>query len=302
MAESDLSWVLGSLLALVLVLGIVLRRGTARVHAELQQLRLLQVQHPGAESAHRQALLAGLQQELEIARQMQRSILPRNPLHAPGVQVDAVMEPASEVGGDFYDYFLVDENRLALVVADVSGKGIPAAFFMAVSRTLLKSLALLLRDPVRVMTQLNAQLAAENEPMMFVTVFFCVLDLRTGTLDFVNAGHNPPVIRAAGGQVRMLPRNQNMALGVNEHLRLRAGRAVLRPGDTLLLYTDGIVEAGDPLGRMFGEQRLLEAVLRYPGGAQSLPLALLREVRSFEGGRPQADDITCVALRLIPVD
>jgi phosphoserine phosphatase RsbU/P len=128
-------------------------------------------------------------------------------------------------------------------------------------------------------------------------VFFCVLHLRTGVLDFVNAGHNPPVIRAASGPVRMLPRNQNMALGVSAQVRPKSGRVVLRPGDTLLLYTDGIVEANDPRGRMFGEQRLLDAIMRHAPGAAGLPQAVLRAVRSFEAGRAQADDITCVAVR-----
>lgn len=246
-----------------------------------------------------QTVLAGLQQELEIARHMQQSILPRHPPPARDVEVNALMVPAREVGGDFYDYFMIDDDHLALVVADVSGKGIPAAFFMAISRTLFKSNAMFLREPAQVVARLNDQLCAENEQMMFVTAFFAVLDLRSGALDFVNAGHNPPVIRDRCAGVSMLPRNQNAALAIFDEVDFLSGHVQLRAGDTLLLYTDGITEAHDPGGGMFGEDRLLDTVMAH-GGVGDLPQALLRQVRRFEGGTAQADDITCVSLRYVP--
>ncbi len=275
----------------------VLARLAGLVRTQHDRLaRLLRELH---QAMSHQTVLAGLQQELEIARNMQLSILPRHPPPARDVEVAALMIPAREVGGDFYDYFMIDDDHLALVVADVSGKGIPAAFFMAISRTLLKSNAMFLREPSQVVARLNDQLCAENEQMMFVTAFFAVLDLRSGALDFVNAGHNPPVLRDRGAAVSLLPRNQNAALAVLNDVDFTSGHVQLRAGDTLLLYTDGITEAHDPRGRLFGEDRLLDAVMAH-GGPGDLSQALLHQVRRFEGGVAQADDITCVALRYTP--
>lgn len=265
-----------------------------------RQDRLVGVLHELRQALEHQAALAGLRQELEIARNMQQSILPRGLPQLRGVEVTALMVPAREVGGDFYDYFMVDHDHVAVAIADVSGKGIPAAFFMAISRTLLKSNALFLREPGQVLERLNEQLCAENEHMMFVTVFLAVLDVRTGTLDFVNAGHTPPAVRDKEAGVRLLPRGQNAALAVIHDLRLRPGRIRLSPGDTLLLYTDGMTEANNPHGVQFGEGRLLDALRLHDPACEDLPQALLRRVREFEAGSAQADDITCVAVRYLP--
>lgn len=265
-----------------------------------QQDRLVGVLHELRQAMEHQAALAGLRQELDIARNMQQSILPR-PLPAMrGVDIAALMVPAREVGGDFYDYFMIDHDHFAVVIADVSGKGIPAAFFMAISRTLLKSNALFLREPSRVVTRLNEQLCAENEQLMFVTAFFAVLDMRTGMLDFVNAGHNPPVIRDKEGRVNVLPRGEHPALGVLDDRQYQQRRICMRAGDTLVLYTDGMTEAADPAGALFGEQRLVDAVHVHDPACEDLPQALLRRVRAFEDGCAQADDITCVAVRYEP--
>lgn len=265
-----------------------------------RQDRLVGVLHELRQALEQQAALAGLRQELEIARNMQQSILPRGLPQLRGVEVTALMVPAREVGGDFYDYFMVDHDHVAVAIADVSGKGIPAAFFMAISRTLLKSNALFLREPAQVLARLNEQLCAENEHMMFVTVFLAVLDVRTGTLDFVNAGHNPPAVRDKEAGVRLLPRGQNAALAVIPELNLQQGRIRLSPGDTLLLYTDGVTEANNPAGAQFGESRLLDALRLHDPACEDLPQALLRRVREFEAGSAQADDITCVAVRYLP--
>lgn len=262
-----------------------------------QQDRLVRLLRELREAMQQQAVLVSLQQELEIARNMQLSILPRQAPATRAVDIAALMIPAKEIGGDFYDYFPIDEQRLALVVADVSGKGIPAAFFMAISRTLLKSNALLLREPARVMEHLNEQLCAENEQMMFVTVFLAVLHLETGELDFVNAGHNPPLVRHPDGALDILPKSQNTALAVMEGLTYVQGRTRLLPSDTLLLYTDGVTEAQDAAGELFGDARLLQAVRAYDEGGPDLPQAVLQAVRAFEAGAAQADDITCVAVR-----
>lgn len=265
-----------------------------------RQDRLEGVLHELQQALEQQAALAGLRQELDIARNMQQSILPRELPPLRGVEVTALMVPAREVGGDFYDYFMVDDDHVALAIADVSGKGIPAAFFMAISRTLLKSNALFLREPARVLARLNEQLCAENEHLMFVTVFFAVLDMRSGTLDFVNAGHNPPAVRDKDAAVRLLPCGQNPAVAVVPEVRFEPGRIRLQPGDTLLLYTDGITEANDLAGEPFGEGRLLDALRLHDPACEDLPQALLRRVRAFEAGSAQADDITCVAVRYLP--
>lgn len=262
-----------------------------------QQDRLVTLLKELRAAMAQQALLVSLQQELEIARNMQLSILPRQAPATRAVEVASLMVPAKEVGGDFYDYFLVGQDELAVVVADVSGKGIPAAFFMAISRTLLKNNALFLGDPSAIIGRLNDQLSAENEQMMFVTAFFGLLRLSTGELRYVNAGHNPPVLIPATGSPSMLPRGQNVALAVVDGMVYAQGTLRLAPADALLLYTDGVTEATDASGALYGEERLLALAGEVAREASALPPALLASVRAFENGAAQADDITCVALR-----
>ena len=264
-----------------------------------QQGRLVALLKELRAAMEQQALLVSLQQELEIARSMQLSILPRQAPSTEAVEVDALMVPAKEVGGDFYDYFLVGDQHLALVVADVSGKGIPAAFFMAISRTLLKNNATLLAEPAHIMARLNDQLCSENEQMMFVTVFFGLLELATGKLDYVNAGHNPPVLRRADGTVSLLPSGQNTALAVIDGLDYVPGQLTLANGDLLLLYTDGVTEAANAQDQLFGETRMLDIVQAHQPGQPSqtsLTQAVLQQIRVFEAGAAQADDITCVSV------
>ena len=262
-----------------------------------QQDRLIDLLRELRAAMAQQAQLISLQQELEIARQMQLSILPRVTPLTRAVDVAALMVPAKEIGGDFYDYFMLDGQHLALVVADVSGKGVPAAFFMAISRTLLKANALFLREPARIMAQLNDQLCAENEQMMFVTVFLGILDVHSGGLTFVNAGHNPPLLRHADGTMTVLPHGKNMALAVMDGIPYTENRLSLQPGDTLLLYTDGVTEATSVDGALMGEAALTEVVRSHAGDNQGLPEAVLQAVRVFERGAAQADDITCVSIR-----
>jgi sigma-B regulation protein RsbU (phosphoserine phosphatase) len=264
-----------------------------------QQGRLVALLKELRAAMEQQALLVSLQQELEIARSMQLSILPRQAPSTEAVEVDALMVPAKEVGGDFYDYFLVGDQHLALVVADVSGKGIPAAFFMAISRTLLKNNATLLAEPAHIMARLNDQLCSENEQMMFVTVFFGLLELATGKLDYVNAGHNPPALRRADGTVSLLPSGQNTALAVIDGLDYVPGQLTLANGDLLLLYTDGVTEAANARDQLFGEARMLDIVQAHQPGQPSqtsLTQAVLQQIRVFEAGAAQADDITCVSV------
>lgn len=260
-----------------------------------QQNQLLKLLRDLQAAMETQAMFASLQQELEIARQMQLSILPRLRPDAASVDVRATMIPAKEVGGDFYDYFMVDDEHLAVVVADVSGKGVPAAFFMAISRTLLKSNALFMRTPGATIAALNEQLCADNDQMMFVTVFLGVLHLPSGGFSYVNAGHNPP-LRLHGGQVEYFPRGQNMALAVLEGQDFTEGNTVLAPGETLLLYTDGVTEATNREGVLMGEQALRSLLAEAHAAGADLPQAVVRAVHAFENGAAQSDDITVVSL------
>ncbi|MFG1480226.1 SpoIIE family protein phosphatase [Xanthobacter sp. V4C-4] len=243
--------------------------------------------------------LAGLQQELEIARQVQLAILPKEFPPDSRVAVHGQMTPAREVGGDFYDYFMIDESTLGFVVADVSGKGVPAALFMAISRTLLRSTALFERSPAGCIRRLNDLLAVENEQMLFVTVLYGVIDLDTGRVSYVNAGHNLPYRVTRAGEVTTVPSTRGMAVAVLEGFVYAQGTLDLEPGDTLFLYTDGVTEAFDVDEQAYGEDRL-ETLLKSGASDWSVPELserVLASVHVFERGAPQADDITCLTLR-----
>ncbi len=245
--------------------------------------------------------LAGLEQELQIAAQVQLSILPRNPPQDARVQLHCHIVPAREVGGDFYDYFFIDNEHLGFVIADVSGKGVPAALFMTITRTLLKATAQFIAEPTQCVGQLNDLLANENEQMMFVTLFYGVLHLPTGQLQYVNAGHNPPYLLRADGHVEQLPRTKGMAVAVSEGFPYRSASVQLQPGELVMLYTDGVTEAFDPDSQEYGEARLEQVLRQACANTDRHPLhvaqALLADVHAFERGAPQADDITCMALR-----
>jgi serine phosphatase RsbU (regulator of sigma subunit) len=236
--------------------------------------------------------------EMQAAAAIQNSILPR-PLGHDGalaaIDLHAEMHPAREIGGDFYDYFLVGEDRLAITVADVSGKGIPAALFMAVARTVLRS-GDRGGDMETDMASANRLLATENAASMFVTAFHGVLDLKTGAMRYCNAGHNPPyLLRAAGGREPL--KATGIPFGVDEAVPYRIAEAQLQPGDTLFLFSDGITEAFDPAGEEFGTARL-EAVLDAVFGQSAAAMVgdvLAATIRFIAGGE-QSDDITVLAL------
>jgi phosphoserine phosphatase RsbU/P len=241
-------------------------------------------------------------QEMLSAANIQKSILP-NPLAREGAaraaDLYAEMHPAREIGGDFYDFFLLDERWLAFTVADVSGKGIPAALFMAVSRTVLRSVAGHTEMPER-MTRANRQLATENDACMFVTLFHGVLDLATGLLCYCNAGHNPPyLLRTANGRER-LPAT-GIPFGIDPDMDYPIGETVLAPGDGLLLFSDGITDACNPDGEAYGNARLegaLEAVREQT--AAEIVAHILGDNTRFVAGAEKFDDITCLALRYLP--
>lgn len=264
-------------------------------HTDL--VKLLAEVRAGAET---KAKYAGLQQQLEIARSMQADVLPQKFAPRKEVSVAAMMIPATEVGGDFYDYYYIDETRLALVVADVSGKGVAAAFFMAITRTLLRATSFLLQKPSECMARVNDILSSENEQMMFCTTFYAVLDLKTGQLEYVNAGHNPPLLWN-GSNYSTLPPTNGIALAVSDGMSFVSNTVQLAPDDTLIFFTDGVTEANDIAEVLFGDQRLEESVRSMPSNVavDEIPGRLVNAIKAFAGEAPQADDITILAVRFL---
>jgi sigma-B regulation protein RsbU (phosphoserine phosphatase) len=240
--------------------------------------------------------------DIEAAADLQKSILP-GPLPRDGVtravDLHAEMHPARDIGGDFYDYLVVDGKRLVVTVADVSGKGYTAALFMAIARTILRSFAGS-DDMAMAMCDANRLLSSENDACMFVTVFYGVLDLANGLLRWCNAGHNPPYLLRANGGSELL-RATGVPFGIDAHGLYRIGESVLLPGDALFLYSDGITEADNPLQELYGSERL-ERVLERMRRRSSTDIVaeILADVRGFAAGAEQSDDITCLALRYQP--
>jgi serine phosphatase RsbU (regulator of sigma subunit) len=237
-------------------------------------------------------------QEMQAAATIQNSILPP-PLMRSGsteaIDLHAEMHPAREIGGDFYDFFLIDDEHLALTLADVSGKGIPAALFMAVSRTVLRAGGGV-GDMAARMVAANKLLATENAACMFVTTFHGALNLKTGVLSYCNAGHNPPyVLRAEGGFETL--KATGIPFGIMVDMPYRIDQVTLNPGDTLFVYSDGISEAFNPEGEEFGTDRL-EAALAAAHGqtAGEIVGRVLADTSAFANGADQSDDITGLAL------
>ncbi len=235
-------------------------------------------------------------QELAVSARLQQSILPRPLDLGPGWDMAAFMKPARYVGGDFYDWFPAGPDRVVLLVADVSGKGIPAALFMAVSRTLIRASVLAGGGIAAALSAANAQLEADNEEAMFVTVFLAELDLRDGTLTYVNAGHGDGWLRRADGTLAALAAN-GPAVAMRPNVRYRAETVSLRPGEYLFLSSDGVNEAFAVDDTLFGDDRL-EQVLRNhpPVSATGAVTAVADAVSAFAAGAEQSDDITCLAL------
>ncbi|MEI6558842.1 MAG: SpoIIE family protein phosphatase [Rhodospirillaceae bacterium] len=245
--------------------------------------------------------LAAIQNELDIARTMQQTILPRRFPSEPEVQLYARMLPAKDVGGDFYDFFWLAPGLLGVVVADVSGKGVAAALFMAVARTLIRATAMTSDGPGACFRLVNNLLAEDNDTAMFVTVFYGVFDTASGELMYANAGHCPPSLVDAAGVVSALPGTGGMALGVMEDLEFKEKSVVINPGTKLLFYTDGVTEAFDPAETEFTEARLHRVLT----GTSRVPVAgfvdaVVAAVEEFAAGAPQADDLTCLALHFGP--
>ncbi|MDD3885765.1 MAG: SpoIIE family protein phosphatase [Victivallaceae bacterium] len=242
-----------------------------------------------------------IESELEVAHHIQRALLPEMlpPLpNAPEFSLCAVLNPARMVGGDLYDFFKLDDHRYLFVVGDVSGKGVPAALFMAITQTLQRSEAERFADPVKLVTRMNKLLSRSNESMMFVTYFAGVLDLASGDFDYCNAGHNPPLIARGDHTLDVLTGRHGMALGVDADAVYQGGHTRLKPGDTMLIYTDGVSEAEDTSGRLFGINEVEKIMIRRSAALPDIIADdILGAVAKFTSGAEQSDDITLLAVK-----
>ena len=234
--------------------------------------------------------------ELNVATQIQADMLPSIfPAFPERTEFDifATMDPAKEVGGDFYDFFLVDDDHLAMVMADVSGKGVPAALFMVIAKTLIKNRALLGESPAQVLSEVNNQLCEGNEAELFVTVWLAILEISTGKGVAANAGHEHPTLRRKDGKYELIVYPHSPAVATMEDLPFKEHEFELHPGDSIYVYTDGVAEATDSEQELYGTDRMLEALNKDPNAK---PEVLLRNVREsidvFVGDAPQFDDIT----------
>ncbi len=241
-----------------------------------------------------------IESELSIARDIQLGLLPiaLEPHVLRQVDLFATMTAAKEVGGDLYDYFMMGEDRLCFAIGDVSGKGVPAALFMAITRTLIRSAANQESEAGRLMEVINTRLTDHNPNMMFVTLFIGILDLRTGELQYANGGHPPPWLVSADG-VSLLAGRSGPACGVAESLPYADFNCTLAPGTILVGYTDGVTEADNPAGAFYGDERGVELLRGLPAncGSEQTARALHDDVLAFAQGAEQADDITLIVIR-----
>ena len=241
--------------------------------------------------------LVALQNELDVASGMQQAILPVDLPKGRDFDVHGSMAPAQNVSGDFFDVVTMEHGRIGLAVADVSDKGIPAALFMMSSRTLLKGAAIGEGRPDRVLTEVNNVLHGDNRNDMFVTILYMMYDPETGSMTYVNGGHCRPLVVHADGSSTELPPTDGIVLGLSAGYEYAQKSAALKPGETLIMYSDGVSEARNPPGEEFGTARLKSLFEGSPpGSAREANETVLNAVTAFAGGSAQSDDITCLAL------
>ncbi|MBK9306471.1 MAG: anti-sigma factor antagonist [Nitrospira sp.] len=248
-----------------------------------------------------EAAKARMQEELNVGRDIQRSMLPRVFPAFPDrkeLELYAVLEPALEVGGDLYDFFLIDDHRLCFVVGDVAGNGVPAALFMAMTKIMVKTRAASDPSPASIVTHVNDALSADNDSCMFVTLYLGILNLRDGTLLATNAGHNPPLLKRRDGQFEWLTAQDGPMVGPISGITFKESVIRLGPGDELFLYTDGVTEADNRRRELFGNSRLKSVLTESRAVSVVDRLSeVMNAVRGFAGEAPQADDITMLGLR-----
>lgn len=251
-----------------------------------------------AQQEHSQ--LESIRNDLHIAQEIQQTILPKTFPPFPELKsfdIYAYMNAAKYVGGDFYDFFRIDQDRLGFVIADVAGKGVPAAIFMAISRTVIRTIALNENSAAMCMQRSNAFLCQENTNEMFVTVFYGILNLNTGLVTYCNAGHNPPILMKADNTVVSVPLTNDFILGSIDDITYHEKTLQLLPGDNLLLYTDGITEAMNTRHEQYSEQRLLENCQELIGKSpKEIVDKITEKVGKFVVGAVQSDDITLLSI------
>ena len=273
-------------LVVIYLIGLTLCR---RTHGLLRQQE--------ADSREKERIGAELNVATQIQHSMLPSIFPAFP-ERPEFDIYASMTPAKEVGGDFYDFFLVDDDYLALVIADVSGKGVPAALFMVTAKTLLKNAAQGGLTPAQVLKQVNGQLLENNEAEMFVTVWLGIYEIPTGKLIAANAGHEYPALRRGDGHFELYKDRHGFVLAGLESARYQEYELELAVGDTLFLYTDGVTEATDAHNTLYGTDRMLTALNARPeGNPRSLLAEIKGDIDRFVEEAPQFDDITMLCLK-----
>ncbi|MCY3559974.1 MAG: SpoIIE family protein phosphatase [bacterium] len=241
--------------------------------------------------------LVSLQRELDVASKMQKSILPTRFPSKGDYEVFAHMEPARNVGGDFYDVVNLENDRIGLCIADVSDKGVPAALFMMSSRTLLKGASIGCENPGDVLREVNDLLRETNDSEMFVTLLYGIFDPATGDFTYANGGHNEPLLVRPDGTSSLLPRTGGIILGVVPGVEFAHNTVNIGPGETLFLYTDGVSEAMNVEAEEFGMDRLAAIFAENPPrDAEATTMGVFKAVHAFAGETPQSDDITCLTL------
>ncbi|GAB4181425.1 MAG: SpoIIE family protein phosphatase [Calditrichia bacterium] len=244
-----------------------------------------------------------IQNELNIAKNIQRSILPTktiNPQYSKMLEFDVEIIPAGQVGGDFYDYFMIDENLLGFVIGDVAGKGIPASIFMALCKTAIKTLALHEHSVEQCFHVVNNMLVEEYRNDLFVTAFFGTLDVRNGKLQYCNAGHNQTYIKQFDGKVKELPEVEGIPLGFKKDYAYSMGSMTLNSGDVLFMHTDGVNEAMDVDENEFSEKRIIACLEQFSNGSMAdLNKTILDEIAEFCGNSGQSDDLTVFSLQYL---
>ena len=260
---------------------------------QIKYIRQMQAEHTQLES---------IKSDLAVASEIQQAILPRIfppfPENEQQLDIAALMHAAKDVGGDFYDFFRIDDNRIGFVIADVSGKGIPASIFMAVSRTLIRATGIRGGSPAECISYSNKLLSNESVDCMFVTVFYGIYTISTGEITYCNAGHNPPLILKPSGEVEELPMPTDSLVGAIQDMKYHDETLTLKPGETLVMFTDGVNEAMNADYKEYGDDRLKACLKAHTGdNCRQLIDAVRADVAAFVGDMEQSDDITLFTLK-----